>query len=169
MRIFWDDFVLNLSECCGKHIAKNTLAASYIFLCDSHVILLFFSLFWHWCWLVTQGEIIWGSHMDEYNWKLCCKFCYWTKMHEFELCEEIFGSYIYMWKCSSSCCVFSFRHWIWHFIINDQEMNITGFVWWSSRLRRRFRFNSWYLKGEKNLKKDVITVQLMFACLYHIK
>jgi len=48
-------------------------------------------------------------------------------------------------------------------------MNITEFVWWSSRLRRWFRFNSWYLKGEKSLKKDVITVQLMFACLYHMK
>jgi len=28
-----------------------------------------------------------------------------------------------------------------------------------------------YLKGEKNFKKDVMTVQLqvMFACLYHMK
>jgi len=125
------------------------------------------SLFWYWCWLVTQVKIIWGSHMNEYNWKLCYIFCYWTKKHEFELCEVKFGSY--KWKCSSSCYVFSFRHWVWHFIINDQEMNITGFVWWSSRLRRRFWFNSWYLKGEKNFKKDVITVQSMFACLYQIK
>ena len=51
------------------------------------------------------------------------------------------------------------------------SMNITGFVRWSSRMRKRFWFNAWYLKGEKNFKKDVITVQVqvMFACLYHMK
>jgi len=49
-------------------------------------------------------------------------------------------------------------------------MKITGFVWWSSRLKRRFWFNSCYLKSEKkNFEKDVITVQLLFACLYHMK
>ena len=46
MRILWDDFVLNISGCCEKYIAKNTWAASYIFLCHSHLIL-FSSLFWH--------------------------------------------------------------------------------------------------------------------------
>jgi len=53
----------------------------------------FFSLFLYWCWLFTQDEIIWGSHMNECNRKLYCKFYYWTKRHEFELCEVKFGSY----------------------------------------------------------------------------
>jgi len=115
---------------------------------------------------VTQDEIMWGSRMNEYNWKLCYKFSYWTKMHEFELCEVKFWSY--KWRGSFSCCI-QLSDSVWHFIIKDQEMNITGFVWWSSRLRRRFWFNAWYLKGEKKFKKDVITVQLLFACLYHMK
>ena len=89
-------------------------------------------------WMRTTGNYATGSTTG-------------PKKHEFELCEVKFWSY--KWKCSSSCYVFSFRHWVWHFIINDQEMNITGFVLWSSRLIRRFWFNSWYLKGEKNLRK----------------
>jgi len=116
MRIIWDDFVLKFFWMLWKaHCQEYFSSFLHIFVWFSCYSSFFSSLFWHWCWLVTQGEIIWGSHMNEYSWKLCCKFYYWTKKHEFELCEVKFGSY--MWKCSSSCCVFSFRQCVWHFII----------------------------------------------------
>jgi len=73
-----------------------------------------------------------------------------------------------VWIMWSEIWELQVRHCVWHFIVKDQKMNITGFGLWSSRLSR-FSFNAWYLRSENNFEKDVITVQLLFACLYHMK